>query len=485
MKKITKEEWLEILFYVFILGIWLVWAWILPFNEGPDEYMRSRIVEYIVEYGKLPTGYQQEIMDYSWGFTYGFRPILPQIVEALFVRVGMLFTSDAFSLLFAGRLSSVLCGLIFAGYVRAIAKKVFDRNKIQWLFTLLTICLPQAAFLFTYLNCDSMALMACAMILWYLLKGMEDEFSISTCLKLSVSFSICILSYYNAYGFLITGVLVFFGYYLEKSRRGERRWKEFWKKGLLILGVTLILSGWWFVRNYFLYDGDILGLRTQDEYAEKYAMDILKPSNRQTYRNQGRSMLYMLFCSDWVISVAKSFIGVLGPLWYALRWWMYAGYGLIFAAGFAGILVEAAGRFRRRKELPALGYSRIFWHLGLLVAIIVPNVLNFWYSYATDYQPQGRYSMPMLIPFMYYITRGLYNWLKWIGKKAGAAVRRIFSVGTVLVCLWIAGCALFCVVKIMWPAYKDVEDKSVVKVYTMEELYGEDWEERIEQEGSN
>ena len=39
----------------------------------------------------------------------------------------------------------------------------------------------------------------------------------------------------------------------------------------------------------------------------------------------------------------------------------------------------------------------------------------------------------------------------------------------------------FCVVKIMWPAYKDVEDKSVVKVYTMEELYGEDWEERIEQ----
>lgn len=50
-----------------------------------------------------------------------------------------------------------------------------------------------------------------------------------------------------------------------------------------------------------------------------------------------------------------------------------------------------------------------------------------------------------------------------------------------MVCLWIAGCALFCVVKIMWPAYKDVEDKSVVKVYTMEELYGEDWEERIEQ----
>ena len=133
--------------------------------------MRSRIVEYIVEYGKLPTGYQQEIMDYSWGFTYGFRPILPQILEALFVRVGMLFTADAtadaFGLLFVGRLSSVLCGLVYAGYVRAIAKKLFAVPRIQWLFTLLAVCLPQAAFLFTYLNCDSMALMATAMILWY------------------------------------------------------------------------------------------------------------------------------------------------------------------------------------------------------------------------------------------------------------------------------------------------------------------------------
>ena len=204
MKRLTKEESLEILFYAFLFFLWIVWAWILPFNEGPDEYMRSRIVEYIVEYGKLPTGYQQEIMDYSWGFTYGFRPILPQILEALFVRIGMLFTTDTFSLIFAGRLSSVFCGLVFAGYVRAIAKKLFSCGRMQWLFTLLTLCLPQASFLFTYLNCDSMALMASAMILWYLIKGMEDGFSVPTCLKLSFSFAVCILSYYNAYGFLIT-----------------------------------------------------------------------------------------------------------------------------------------------------------------------------------------------------------------------------------------------------------------------------------------
>lgn len=478
MRKLSKEEGLEIGFFVFILSIWLVWAWILPFNEGPDEYMRSRIVDYIVEYGGLPTGYQQEIMDYSWGFTYGFRPILPQIVEALFVRAAMVFTADKFTLLFAGRLTSVLCGLVFAGYVRAISKRLFDRKEIQWLFTLLTVCLPQASFLFTYLNCDSMALMATAMIVWYLLAGLDDGFAVPTCLKLSVSMAVCILSYYNAYGFLITAALVFFGFYLKKSRDGAPCWKEFWKKGFLILGVTLLLAGWWFVRNYFLYDGDILGLRTQNEYAEQYAMDILKPSNRQTYRNQGYSMLYMLFHSDWAPSVLKSFIGVLGPLWYALRWWMYAGYGLMFGAGILGMAAETVVRVRKRRAGKGADAQRLFWHLGLVTAIVVPNLLNFWYSYATDYQPQGRYSMPMLIPFMYYVARGLYFWVKYVGERLGSFAARALRAVTVLVCLWIAGTVLFCVIKIMWPAYKDVEDKSVVRVYTMEELYGEDWEEK-------
>jgi len=467
MRKLTKEEWLEICFYSFVLLMWLVWAYILPFNEGPDEYMRSRIVEYIIGYGGLPTGFQEEIMDYSWGFTYGFRPILPQILEALFIRAGLLITQERFSLLFIGRLASVLCGLVFVYYVRKISIRLFKDKGLQWLFVCMTVCLPQASFLFTYLNCDSMALMASAMIVWYLLQGMEDQFSYKTCVKLAVSLSVCILSYYNAYGFLITSVLVFGGAFLERSRRGEACWKEFWKKGFLILGIVLLLAGWWFVRNYFLYEGDILGLRTQNEYAEHYAMDVLKPSNRQTYQNQGRSMAYMLFRSDWAYSVAKSFIGVLGPLWYALRWWMYAGYGSLFLIGVLGLPALCAARGKRPFDA-----SRAALHLGFAVAILVPNLLNFWYSYATDYQPQGRYSMPMLIPFLYYIVKGIGFWYEKLRGLGREAFRRLLETCLRLVCVWTAGVLLFCVVRIMWPAYKDVEDKSVVRIYTMEELFG-------------
>ena len=50
--KLKGERKLEILFAVFVLGIWVFWAYILPFNEGPDEHMRSLIVKYIVEIGR-------------------------------------------------------------------------------------------------------------------------------------------------------------------------------------------------------------------------------------------------------------------------------------------------------------------------------------------------------------------------------------------------------------------------------------------------
>lgn len=467
MKKFTKEEWLEVAFYAFVLLMWLIWAYILPFNEGPDEYMRSRIIEYIVGYGGLPTGFQQEIMDYSWGFTYAFRPILPQIVEAAFIWAGLFFTRDPFTLLFIGRLASVLCGLVFIFYVKKIGDFLFSDRELRWLFVCLAVCLPQASFLFTYLNCDSMALMASAMILWYLLKGREDGFSYATCLKLAVSLSVCILSYYNAYGFLLTAVLMFGGAFFERSQKGEACWKEFWKKGFFILGVVFLLAGWWFVRNYFLYEGDILGLRTQNEYAEHYAMDVLKPSNRNTYQNQGHSMAYMLFCSDWVYSVAKSFIGVLGPLWYALRWWIYLGYGALFLAGGLGMAALCIERKGGPRNL-----FRLSFHLGLVVAILTPNLLNFWYSYATDYQPQGRYSMPMLLPFLYYVVRGLGFWYDKLQKRGKELQKRLSKLFLRLVCLWTAGVLLFCVVRIMWPAYKDVEDKSVVRTYTIEELFG-------------
>jgi len=41
------------------------------------------------------------------------------------------------------------------------------------------------------------------------------------------------------------------------------------------------------------------------------------------------------------------------------------------------------------------------------VSIVIPVALSFYHSYWIDFQPQGRYLMPMLIPFMYFSVKGL------------------------------------------------------------------------------
>ena len=482
MKRLTKEMRIEVLFFAFVLGIWLLWAFILPLNEGPDENMRLQIAQFILKYGKLPTGDQKEIMDYTWGFTYAFRPILPQMLEALFIRIAMLFTADAFALLFAARLVSVLSGVIFFWYVKALGDMLFERKSLRWVFLLLNVCLPQSSFLFTYLNCDSMALMASSMILYYLLKGMRDAFSIRTCIGLGISISVCVLSYYNAYGFLLTAVLIFAGCFWERVRQGERCKAEFWKKGLLVLGIVLFLSGWWFVRNYVLYDGDFLGLRTQEECAQRYAMELFKPTGRRNGMNMGISITDMLFRSDWALLVFKSFVGILAPLTRAHRAWIFAGYGLMFLAGATGILRECIRGINRRlgvknregaEERVPVDVSRLMLHLGLVTAVLLPNIMNIWYSYSNDYQPQGRYSMPMLVPFMYYVTRGIGYW----GRRISAGWRnrgaQIMKLSGYLVCLWMVAVLGYCTVRIMWPAYRNVENKAEVRVYTLEELIGE------------
>lgn len=483
VKGLTKERCMAVLFFVFVLGIWLLWAFILPLNEGPDENMRLQIAQFILDYGKLPTGNQKEIMDYTWGFTYAFRPILPQMLEALFIRITMTFTKDKFALLFAGRLVSVLSGAVFFRYVWALGDMLFERKSLRWIFLLLNVCLSQSSFLFTYLNCDSMALMASAMILYYLLKGMRDSFSVRTCIWLGVSLSICMLSYYNAYGFLLTAVLIFVGCFLERVRKGERCMGEFGRKGLLILGLVLILAGWWFVRNYMLYDGDFLGLKTQEECAQQYALDMFKPTGRRNGMNMGISMADMLFRSDWGILVFKSFVGILAPLTKAHRAWIFVGYGLLFLAGGTGVLRECIQGIGRRyggknredtqERRGSVDVSQMMLHLGLMAAVLLPNIMNIWYSYTNDYQPQGRYSMPMLVPFMYYVTRGIGYWGQRLLTRWRNRGMQVIKVSGWLVCLWMVVVLGYCTVRIMWPAYRDVEDKVEVRVYTMEELFGE------------
>ena len=74
-------------------------------------------------------------------------------------------------------------------------------------------------------------------------------------------------------------------------------------------------------------------------------------------------------------------------------------------------------------------YALLTWIMVL--AAIIPNLLSMYNSYASDYQPQGRYSLPMIIPFFYFIAIGYGSVL----RKSKNEERNVM--------IMVAGCVIF------------------------------------------
>ncbi len=390
----------------------------LRFDDAPDELGRYSICQYIFNHNKLPHGGDMEIRMEAWGFSYAFQPILSYIIGAGFMKITALFTSNEYFYLIAARFVSVICGVVTAVFVRKISKLIFSDKRFQWLFTLFVCLLPQCMFMFVYVNTDSMALMSCAIIVYAWLIGIESNWNYKSCITLSLGIIFCALSYYNAYGFILCSIFIFVLHFISYSADGKR-WSislnELLKKGLFITLIVFIGIGWWFIRSYILYDGDFLGLRIRDEYAELYATyEHLKPSQAKTYYNAGLSVFRMLQETDYIPKLAKSFVGLFGNMSMLLTDRIYVGYSIVFALAAIGLL------FKKKTAIYLENHSsKTKWiiNINMAICIVIPIYLCTYSSYVTDYQPQGRYILPMVIPFMYFVTIGLQKLFEYFLKN--------------------------------------------------------------------
>lgn len=428
-----KEKIVEILFLTGVFVFLLFWAVVQPFNASPDEAMKYQIVEYIMKYGTLPHGGDPEIRHELWGISYAFNPILPYIAGAVFGKAALIFTSVEMAPVIAARIVNVLFGTATAALTIKTGKKLFQKESSK-VFVVLVCFLPGAVFINSYINTDSIALFSTAWIVWCWVKALKNGWGKGVCIELALALSVCALSYYNAYGFILCSVFFFAGSIMFCE---DKSWnyKKMFSLGFLIIVVVVICAGWWFVRNGILYHGDVLGMRTSSEYAQLYAREDLKPSNRITPQSQGMSIWEMLFWIpgewkfNWLVTVAVSFIGTFGFLdIFMPKAWSLV-YVVVFAAGIAGVFFQIRRQFfvtglqksvrhakdnagdtvyitiRKNKRWDMKNY----FHLCLLAAMVIPFILLVKYAYSSDFQAQGRYLMPMLIPFMYFITLGYTN----------------------------------------------------------------------------
>ena len=64
----------------------------------------------------------------------------------------------------------------------------------------------------------------------------------------------------------------------------------------------------------------------------------------------------------------------------------------------------------------------MLFHGCMVLCMVLPLLLYLRYCYATDYQEQGRYLLPALVPAMYYVVKGLERWGKKVEICAGAVI---------------------------------------------------------------
>ncbi len=436
---------------IFLAGVFvflLCWACVQPLNVSPDESMRYDIVKFIVQNGYLPDGRDPSIRNEIWGISYAFYPILSYMIMAIPAKIVSLLTTSAFAMVMAARMVNVVFGTITAYLTFRISEILFtDRSK--YLFTALVVFLPGQIFIHTYVNNDSMAILSTAWITWVWLRSMKEGWTKKLCVHLACAISMCALSYFNAYGFILCSIIFFFTTILvEKTAVNKAKYVA--SRTLLIVILVLVLAGWWFIRNYLLY-GDFLGWNITTTYAEMYAMDGYKPSQRLNLAQQGVSIKGLLmypgvFSGNWTTAVAISFVGTFGFLNVFMPSWLSWTYLVIFAVGAVGVITCLISTFRLRKNRQ--WYTMGFFNWCMLLVIIITIGLLIYYNLYSDLQAQGRYLMPMVIPFMYFVTLGLKRLLELIVRNE--TVRgRIYLVFSALLVV----SAVFVFATVFYPEY--------------------------------
>lgn len=414
----------RVLLFILITTICMVtFAAVQPFGDGPDEINRFKLVEYIYQHGTLPVGSDPEVLIDGYGGSYAFQPMLTYMIDGYLLRCLRIFEPSLDMRVFISRLVSVFIGILTALYTKKLSDLIFSNKKTAWAFTLAVVFLPQNLFIHTYVNTDSMGLFSIVLVLYALLLGLKDDFSKKTCITLSIGVILCALSYYNCYGIIVCAVLFFLVYWGKKFRMVSEHtaapdsevadtsiltavpaydFRSLLQKGMFISVIVLVCIAWWFIRNAILYNGDFLALEARNICAAQTGLESYNPYTRDTYQRLGIPLMEMIFGTDYFTLVWKSFIAMFGPMLIPTHHYIYMAFKDLFFMAVIGLLLPL-----KSSALTWVTRSQKWLvNLTMILAIIIPVILALYYSYTFDFQPQGRYYLPMVIPFMYFLTLG-------------------------------------------------------------------------------
>jgi len=319
------------------------------------------------------------------------------------------------------RFLSIALGAATVWVTFTLARALFpDRPEVILGAAVLNACLPMFLFIAGSVNNDNLSTLIGNLLTLQVVRLLRVERPPrwTTYAVIGVTAGAGLLAKFNI-GFMLPIVAVSLAIIAWRTRA----WRPLIVGGAISGGLTIVIAGWWYLRNFQLY-GDPTGLET--------FLDIV-----------GRRAIPANLAQIWAerSSFMQAFWGFFGGVNLPLPAWVYAVFDGIALIGMAGGVVYFALKVARAPLSPdtirrALPYAMTLAWIGI-------NLLS--YARWTSETPasQGRLMFGALSSILIWLVVGMTTWapIRWRGALLTPVVG------------WFAGVALLAPFAVIAPAY--------------------------------
>lgn len=383
-------------------------------DGGPDEAMRALLPQAMINGNLLPSGYDPEVIYGIGNWSYAFYPqMLGAYLSAFFMKAAQIMGLSHGVVFMSGRLASLVFGLVsivcVSGAAGTVAERAGGGERLGALTRLIATSLlafwPQFAFLSSYMNNDVVAFCGCSIIVYALCLGMGSGWNYRRSALLGAGVTVAALGYWNAYGFVLLGIVLYlYSCLTQNPLQGTRP-----KLIALAAGIPAVCVLPFFAVNLVRYH-DLLGIGAFKAEYQRWLDD----GGEVLQVPYEKGVCSLLLDTDWTLLTLRSFVGFLGYMSISLPFTLVA---IIFGTALLGL-----GAFLgRHDEFLRARRARVLT-VGCALASATCVALSIYYSIQTDLQPQGRYVIYCLLPLVVASSVGLASLVRRATPRQVAAV---------------------------------------------------------------
>lgn len=387
-----------------ITHLMLVPTGLTSYQNAPDEaahvaYVRSVAAGHLPSQKAPLASGQKEAPSYEW-----HQPPLYYLLAAAFLPLGER----------AMRLVSVLCGLIAIWLIYRTLRLVFpERPLLAVLAAGIAAFTPTHIALTSVVNNDPLLEVCFSGSLLALLASFHGGFTTRRAIWLGIGIGCAILT--KATGLLLLPISLFSMFLFWRAGESPR---TLMRGAAITSGTVLALTGWWFVRNQFLY-GEPLPIHG---FADAFAGTLQADKVAERLGGWGAYLFLMgigIFESFWAVycngmprDVEKGIPSFLPDPVYQIV-------GFVCLAAAVGM---TRLHLRRRAEFTETQLFAI-WILFATAGLVGLSFLAFLLKYA---QMQGRYLYPAMLPLCLILALGWQSVFPPRYQKAATAMLLLF-----------------------------------------------------------